>query len=79
MEEYFTAAFWKGAADRAIKSVAQSLLLLWGADAGLDLLHVDWRGALAYAGGAAVLSLVTSVLSSKSGDPGTTSMISGGR
>lgn len=79
MNEYFSAAFWKGALDRAVKSVAQSLLLLWGADSGLDIVHVDWRGALAYAGGAAVLSLITSVLSAGAGDPGTTSMISGGR
>jgi hypothetical protein len=76
---YLTAAFWRGALDRAVKSVAQTLLLLWGADGGVHILHVDWTAALEVAAGAAVLSLLTSLLSSTAGDEGTTSMIPGAK
>lgn len=79
MNDYLTAAFWKGALDRAIKSVAQTLLLLWGADGAVHILHVDWTAALEVAAGAAVLSLLTSLLSSTTGDKGTTSMIPGAK
>lgn len=73
-----TASFWTGAADRAVKSAAQSLLLLWGADAGLDLLHIDIGPALGFAAGAAVLSVLTSIVSAPAGDKGSTSFLSGG-
>jgi len=33
-----TAQFWAGATDRAVKSFAQSLILLWTADAGFNVL-----------------------------------------
>lgn len=75
----FTAAFWRGAADRSVKSAAQTLLLLWGADAGFDLLNIQPLPALGLAGGAAVLSLLTSIVSAPAGDPGTTSLIPGGK
>lgn len=74
-----TASFWTGAVDRAGKSFAQSLLLLWGADAGLDILHVNIPSALGVAVGAAVLSLLSSIASTPVGDQGTTSFLPGGR
>lgn len=72
-----TAAYWTGVLDRAVKSFAQQLILLWGADQGLNLLAVDWRSALGLAGGAAVLSLLTSLVSAPVGDKGSTSFLPG--
>lgn len=71
------AAFWTGATDRAVKSFAQALLLLWGADAGFNLLQVDLPSALGLGGGAAVLSVLTSIVSAPAGDKGTTSFLPG--
>ena len=72
-----TAAFWTGAVDRAVKSFAQALLVLWGADQGFNVLAIDIAPALGVAAGAAVLSLLTSIASSAIGDKGTTSFIPG--
>jgi len=74
-----TTAFWVGAIDRAVKSFAQSLLLLWGADAGFNVVEVDLRGALGVAVGAVVLSLLTSLVSAPVGEVGTTSFLPGGK
>lgn len=73
-----TATFWTGALDRAVKSFAQALLLLWGADAGFSILDVSWPAALGVAVGAAVLSLLTSIVSAPVGDKGTASFLPGG-
>lgn len=69
-----TSAFWLDAAERALKTAAQTLLALWGTD-GLDLLSVSWGPALSVAGGAALLSVLTSIASSRVGDPGTASVV----
>lgn len=74
-----TGSFWVGALDRAIKSFAQALLLLWGADEGLNLLDIDFVQSLGVAAGALVLSLLTSIVSAPVGDDGTTSMLRGGQ
>ncbi len=73
-----TQAFWVGVVDRAVKSFAQALLLLWGADAGFNIVEVDLPGALGVAAGAAVLSLLTSLVSAPVGENGTTSFLPGG-
>lgn len=73
-----TKAFWLGLVDRAVKSFAQALLLLWGADAGFNVLHVDFRGALGVAAGALVLSVLTSLISAPIGEADTTSFLPGG-
>lgn len=72
-----TAAFWTGVLDRAVKSFAQQLLLLWGADQGLDVLSIDWKSALGLAVGAALLSVLTSLASSPVGTQGSTSFLPG--
>lgn len=72
-------AFWTGAFDRAIKSFAQALLLLWGADEGFNLLEIQFTSQLGVAAGAAVLSLLTSIVSAPIGESQTTSMLPGGR
>lgn len=72
-----TAAFWTGAVDRALKSAAQALILLWAASSGFNVLTVDWPTSLGLAGGAAALSLLTSIASGAIGDKGTTSALPG--
>lgn len=71
----FSATFWKAAAERALKSAAQGLLGLWALDK-FDALHADWKLAGGVALGAAVLSLLTSVVSSPFGPtPGSPSLV----
>lgn len=76
-------AFWISALDRAVKSFAQALILLWGADAGLNLLEIDLVRSLGVAASALVLSLLTSVASAPLGGGGdgdhTTCMLPGCR
>ena len=74
----FTRSWFFDSMERAAKTSAQTLLALWGSD-GLSLLTVSWIPALSVAGGAAVLSLLTSVVSAPVGEPGTASLVSTGR
>jgi hypothetical protein len=65
MRSIFSLVFWKDATERAIKSAAQAALGLWAvADQGFDVISVDWRTALVAAGSGAVLSILTSIISS---------------
>ncbi|MEU5549190.1 holin [Micromonospora sp. NPDC047793] len=73
----FTSKFWKGAAERAAKSSAQALLLLWGGDVVFSAWQADWLAAGGVAAGAAVLSLLTSVVSAAGGEPDSPSLVSG--
>jgi hypothetical protein len=66
--------FWEKTAERAVKTFIQALLAAFGVGevgsaAGVDLLSVDWPGALSLAGSAALLSVLFSALSSGRGDP----------
>jgi len=63
----FTKAFWRGAAERAIKTFLQVFVAVAVAGVGADavglsagLLDVSWLDALSVAGLATVLSLATS-------------------
>ena len=69
-----TKIFWTDAAERAVKSAAQALVLLWGADT-FSLIGVDYLSAAGLAGGAAVLSLLTSIASSRIGSTSSASAI----
>ncbi|MEV6344115.1 holin [Actinoplanes sp. NPDC051851] len=62
----FTKKFWLAAAERAVKSGAQALVGLWGLD-GFDIVHADLPLAAGVAGGAVVLSVLTSLVSSTVG------------
>lgn len=72
----FTAKFWKAAAERAAKSAAQALLGMWALD-GFNVLHADFALAGGVAGGAAVLSLLTSLVSAGAGEPDSPSLVTG--
>lgn len=67
--------FWLAALERAVKSAAQGLLGMW-ALANFDVLHADWKLAIGVALGAALLSLLTSLVSSPFGPtPGSPSLV----
>lgn len=63
--------FWAATAERAVKTFAQALIAaLTMSSIPLDILHANWVGALSLAGGAALLSVCTSLSSIRvSGDP----------
>lgn len=56
------ASFWKQTAERAIKTVAQTLIALLAAGP-LDVLSVDWETALSVSLGAGLLSVLSSIVS----------------
>ncbi|WP_051765137.1 holin [Streptomyces sp. NRRL F-5135] len=58
-----TAAFWKATAERMIRTYAQAVLAVAGGD-GLGIVDVDWGQALSVGGLAAVLALLTAIVTS---------------
>jgi len=56
-------AFLKALLERAVKTFAQTLAAMLGADA-VNILEVPWQSACAVAAGAALVSVLTSVASS---------------
>jgi hypothetical protein len=60
--------FWRATAERAAKTAAQSALLVIGADQ-LNALSADWAQVAGFGLGGAVLSVLTSIASSRVGDP----------
>lgn len=69
----WTKQFWQDAIERAVKTFAQTLAAVLGAGA-VDVLAVDWQSALAVSGGAALVSVLTSLGSEKFGPGGTASL-----
>lgn len=60
----FKIVFWKDAGERAVKTIAQTLLALWlVGDVAFNALSVDWGEALGVALGAGVISVLTSLVS----------------
>lgn len=57
----FTRLFWKDAAERAIKTFAQTLGALLLTVAATSLIALDWPVLLGVAGTSAVISLCTSI------------------
>lgn len=66
--------FWFEAADRAVKTAAQAVVLGLGLGEGLNAFAVDWRLAGGFALGGAILSLLTSLMSAGTGTPGNASV-----
>lgn len=73
----WTVKFWKAAAERAAKSAAQGALLYFGADQVMDAWHANWGAAGGIALGAAVLSVLSSLLSGAVGDSSSPSLVTG--
>ncbi|MFC5996969.1 holin [Pseudonocardia hispaniensis] len=74
-----SAAFWVAALERAVKTAAQSLLSLWlVGDVAFNLLSIDWGTAAGVAAGAAVISLLTSIVSAPVRGDGTPSLVGEG-
>lgn len=66
--------FWRSAAERALRTLAQVLLsLIVVGETGF--MDVDWIQALSVAGLAAVASVLMSIVASGIGDKGTASLI----
>lgn len=70
----FTKSFWKSAAERAIKTVAQALIAVIAATT-FDWFTADWQAIAGTAATAGVLSLLSSIASAGIGDRGTTSLM----
>lgn len=58
----WTKDFWKAAGERAIRTLAQSLLSLWLAGDVFNVLNVDWLNALGVSLGAALISVLMSLV-----------------
>jgi hypothetical protein len=70
-----TAAFWAQAIERALKSAAQALLIVWGASQINVLSIANWTTALSVVLSAAVVSLLTSVASVPFGPSASPSLV----
>ncbi|MEO5710004.1 MAG: holin [Nocardioidaceae bacterium] len=71
----FGSYFWRSTTERAVKSFAQSLLAILSASS-FGLLQVDWLTCLSTAGMATLLSVLSSVASSRVGTAGDPSTVS---
>jgi hypothetical protein len=71
----WTARFWHDAAERAVKSAAQAVVLYVGADVTLGAWQAGWATAGGVALAAAVLSLLSSLASSRVGDSASASLV----
>ncbi|ORV20190.1 hypothetical protein AWB98_29480 [Mycolicibacterium conceptionense] len=67
--------FWKDTAERALKSFAQGVILTLGGGA-VNVLTIDWLTLAGAGGGAALLSVLTSIVSAGVANKGTASMTS---
>ena len=65
----FTGAFWQAAGERAIRTFAQALAALIGANA-VSIIDIDWAASVGVAATAALLSVLTSLAASGVGEPG---------
>lgn len=61
--------FWKAAGERAVKTLAQTLVALIGANA-VSVMDLDWGQMLGVAGTATILSVLTSIASANFGNTG---------
>lgn len=65
----WTKAFWQATAERAVKTAAQSALLVLGAEQ-VDAIAVSWQEVGGFALGGFVLSVLTSIATSGFGGDG---------
>ena len=70
----WTTNFWKQATERAVKTFAQALIAVLTVD-GIGVLDVDWQAAGSVAALAAIVSVLTSIVTSQIGEPGDPSIV----
>ncbi len=70
----FTLPYLRDVLERAISTAAQSLLAVWSVGV-FDVVDLDWRAAAGVASGAALLSILKSLVAANVGDPGTASLV----
>jgi hypothetical protein len=71
-----TKQYWISVAERALKSAAQGLLVIWPVgDAALHLWDVDWKKALSGAAAMAGASVLTSLISAPIGPDNSPSLV----
>jgi hypothetical protein len=75
-DDIATVSFWKATAERLVRAFAVSMLSLLGAGV-IDIVHVPWTTDLSISGGAAVASLLASLVASQVGDKGSPSFLKG--
>lgn len=75
MNTIWSLTFWKDTAERALKSFAQGVILALGGGA-VNVLTLDWITLAGAGGGAAFLSVLTSIVSAGVANKGTASMTS---
>jgi hypothetical protein len=73
----FTKTFWKQTLERLIKTFAQAILALITSD-GLGIVDVNWGRVLSVGALAALASLLTSIVSSRVGQPNNPSAVKTG-
>jgi len=66
--------FWVSTAERAVKTFSQALLALF-VNTQANVLNVDWSAGLAVAGTAVLISVLTSLASSKFGPDNSPSLV----
>ena len=72
----FNIQWLRDATERALKSAAQAIVLALGASQGFNLFSADWQNVAGIAAGAAILSVLTSVISAPLGAKGSASLLS---
>lgn len=70
----FSKLFLLDVVERAVKTFAQSLLVLFVGDSAYNVISVNWPQALGLAATAALVSILTSVVSGQFGDKNTASV-----
>lgn len=73
-----TKTFWLRTLERAVKTFAQSLLVVFLGDTAYNVISVNWPEALGLAATGALLSVLTSVASSQWGDKHSPSLVDTG-
>jgi hypothetical protein len=71
----WTASFWKQAAERAVKTFAQSILALITAG-GMGVLDVDWGQVFSVGALATLASVLTSIVTAGVGEKNSPSAVS---
>ncbi len=75
----WTRTFWLAAAERAVKTLAQTMLALWVVgDQVLNVFTVDWSASFGVGLGAMLISILTSLLSTGFGPTNSPSLVDEG-